>query len=83
MSVIVGRTSLSDAVLMVNIGDAAGPADAVRYAQVKDLKAEGFTVTHKPSRRMPEHAGVFGPDPWDREVLKKFDRCFSEYVTGQ
>jgi hypothetical protein len=83
MSVIAGRISLSEAVRMVHTGDDAGSADAVRYAQVKDLKSEGFTVIHKPSRRIPEHVAVFGPEPWDTEVLRKFDECFSEYVTGQ
>lgn len=81
MSVIAGKLPIEEAVPYVCRGDAAGTADAVRYALTEDLRKEKFEVKYRESRTVPGHVTVSWLEgEWTEEVLSRFDRCFREYV---
>jgi hypothetical protein len=83
MSVILGRVPIEKAVpLVARRADAAGSGDAVRYALVSDLRKEGFSVEHTPSRTIPDHGSVRWEGEWDEQAFEAFDNCFGEYAIG-
>lgn len=82
MSVILGRLTPEEAVPLVSRGDAAGSADAVRYASVRDLRAAGFRVRSRASKTIPGHLAVTCDGVWDGPVAARFDACFNQISKG-
>lgn len=79
MSLVAGRMSLAEIVPLVNRGDTAGGADAVRYTVAGELRKAGFEIKYKKSRTIPSHVAVRWPGEWDGDVLSRFDQSFREY----
>jgi hypothetical protein len=53
--------------------------DAARYAKAGALRAAGFTVAHKPTKRNDDHVSVSRAD-WD---AKAFDDCFGDVEVAE
>ena len=50
--------------------------DAARYTTAGTLRARGFSVTHAPGRKNPDHVVVSFDGVWDEQVCEAFDECF-------
>lgn len=55
---------------------AAQPGDGARYTTAGELRAAGFTVTHSPTRRNPDHVSVAAPGDWSVDCGEEFAKCF-------
>lgn len=86
LSASVGHWTSEEASQLVR-GRASGTPedDRVRYSTVGKLEKAGFTVTHKPNRRNPNHILVthsrYGV-AWPNEVEEAFSMCFDVTTEG-
>lgn len=77
LSVTIGRLTRAEIRSLVRLGGVPTSEDGARYARTRDLRRRGFTVTHKPSGRNLDHAGIRYPNEWDDPVAGIFNENFS------
>lgn len=82
MSVLRGEIDAAMAVPLIARGDAAGSADATRYARADAFRKAGFTVTPMPTRSIAQHVAVFADGEWTDETAVRFAKCFHHYTPG-
>ena len=86
LSAMVGRYTAEEASLLVRGRPSGTPEDdRVRYSTVARLHDQGFVVTHKPSRKNPNHILVTHSRHgvvWPKDLEETFRMCFDVTVEG-
>ena len=57
--------------------------DSVRYTTAGRLRAAGFEVVARPSRRIPIHVSVSCDEGWSDQTAVAFNACFDEASDGR
>jgi hypothetical protein len=80
LSVIAGKVTPARARALVRFADPDPTKDdGARYALARDLRQAGFTLTHAPSARNPDHSRVSYPaGEWNDAIAGIFNACFGD-----
>lgn len=78
LSATIGRLTAAEARKLVRFIGVPTSDDGVRYARVGDLRANGFEVTHTPSRRNKDHSSTSYEGEWDATMEETFNECWSD-----
>lgn len=77
VSLMIGHCTPTEAALAIG-QFSAHHGDGARYTTVGELRGAGFTVTHTPNRRNPDHVSVAAKGDWTPERGNEFAKCFKQ-----